>query len=411
MSYRFLRITDLYPNYIKSYYSKNSTTVSNSYEEKYNAIAENSIDIVSSFGRCFREIGVDAKEIITNDKVLQKAWTEEYVGDSDLNSVDLVIKQLQYYKPDIVWIDTTSFFHKQIFDRIRNEVKSIKLLVGHICAPFNDIIAEALRSLDVVFTCSPCMRDDIAGLGVETYLLYHSFDSKVLSQLASEPNEYPYNDFVFTGSLLTGYGLHKTRIEYLETLLKNGFDLKIYGNVESKKTIFLKQFMRSVMKSMLNIGLTGIIDNNSFLKKYKKYADAEIKGYSKQLINSVHDPVFGVDMFKVLQHSLVCFNIHGEIAKSCGGNIRLFEATGVGTCLVTDNKKNMPDLFNVGSEIVVYDSKDDCVEKVKWLMNNPVKASEIAKAGQKKTLEEHTVLKRTKELNDFFLTKIDRNEK
>ncbi|MCC6837839.1 MAG: glycosyltransferase [Bacteroidia bacterium] len=406
MSYRFIRVTDNYPQYIQSYYEKNKQAHLLSYDEQYKAITNHSIEIVSSFGRCLRELGVDAFEIISNDKVLQSTWAKEHGVKENASDAEIIFEQLKFYRPEIIWLDTTVFLNKEWVNRIKSEIKGLKLIVGHICAPYNNVIGSSFSHFDIMFTCTPCFVKEIEEQGGNPYLLYHSFDDQVLKTLETEVNSFPENDFVFTGSLLTGYGLHKTRIEYLEEFLRSNINLTIYGNIESQKTIRMKQLMHYTIKTMLSLGMEGFVDGNSFLRKYKKYADAEINNYSKRLINSIREPVFGLDMFKLLQHSKICFNIHGEIAKVCGGNIRLFEATGAGTCLVTDNKKNMQDLFDVDNEIVVYNNMEECVEKVKWLLDNPVKAAEIAKAGQQRTLKDHTVKKRASELNGLFLERL-----
>ena len=41
---------------------------------------------------------------------------------------------------------------------------------------------------------------------------------------------------------------------------------------------------------------------------------------------------------------------------------RLFEATGVGTLLVTDWKKNLHEMFEPGKEVIVYHSPEECAE-------------------------------------------------
>ena len=79
-------------------------------------------------------------------------------------------------------------------------------------------------------------------------------------------------------------------------------------------------------------------------------------------------------------------NIHIGVAGDYAGNMRIFEVTGVGSCLLTDNKKNMSDLFEPGKEVVVYDSPEDCIAKVKWLLENENERKKIAGSGQKKTL-------------------------
>lgn len=74
--------------------------------------------------------------------------------------------------------------------------------------------------------------------------------------------------------------------------------------------------------------------------------------------------------------------------------MRLFEATGVGSCLLTDAKENLPSLFEPDYEVVTYASSEECIEKAKWLLENPEKREMIAQAGQKRTLSHHTFEKR-----------------
>jgi spore maturation protein CgeB len=82
--------------------------------------------------------------------------------------------------------------------------------------------------------------------------------------------------------------------------------------------------------------------------------------------------------------------------------MRLFEATGVGSCLLTDNKANMSDLFDINKEVVVYNSPGDCVARVKWLLENEEERKKIAIAGQKRTLESHTVEARCKSILEII---------
>jgi spore maturation protein CgeB len=79
--------------------------------------------------------------------------------------------------------------------------------------------------------------------------------------------------------------------------------------------------------------------------------------------------------------------------------MRLFEATGVGTCLITDWKDNLHDLFEPDREVVTYRSPQECVEKVKWLLEHPQEREAIAQAGQARTLKDHTFDQRAIELD------------
>lgn len=98
--------------------------------------------------------------------------------------------------------------------------------------------------------------------------------------------------------------------------------------------------------------------------------------------------------------------MHGEIAKSCAGNQRLFEATGLGSCLVTDWKDNISDLFEPEREVITYKSLDECITKIKWLLNNPSEAEKIGKAGQVRTLRDHTIENRVNRINELLINEL-----
>ena len=109
--------------------------------------------------------------------------------------------------------------------------------------------------------------------------------------------------------------------------------------------------------------------------------------------------VFGMEMFDALYDSDVVLNIHADSSPDFASNMRLYEATGVGSCLLTDNKKNMADLFAPDEEVVVYDSPDECVEKARWLIQHPQEREKIAEAGKKRCLQDHTYDNRAMEFD------------
>ena len=86
--------------------------------------------------------------------------------------------------------------------------------------------------------------------------------------------------------------------------------------------------------------------------------------------------------------------------------MRLFEATGVGTCLLTDPGNNMADIFEEDREVVTYSSTDECVEKVEYLLGHEDVRREIAAAGQARTLKDHSVLQRCRQLDEILQRRI-----
>lgn len=404
MSYRFVRVTDNYPQFIKNFYLQNPDAHLKSYTEQYQQLVNDSFEIASSYTKNLNKIGVQAFDIISNAEILQSTWKKENNLPQEISSQDLIIKQLQFYKPEVVWIDDFSIINKDWKASLLKQVPSIKLLIGHICAPYNSITAEKFKLFDIMFTCIPCLKNELAKLGVNSYLLYHGFEASILSNLNIN-NIYPESNFLFSGSLYAGSGFHKSRIEYIEKMLKAGIDMDLYCNLESGKRIFVKKSMYIIINLLKKLYLNSLIEKIPVLNNNKGYGDVPIKNYSKELLKSSKPPVFGYEMFKLLSKAKICFNIHGEVADKCAGNIRLFEATGVGTCLVTDWKDNITDLFEPDKEIITYRSVEECIEKVKWLIDNPLEREKIAKAGQKRTLTEHSIENRAK-----LMDKIIKNE-
>lgn len=76
--------------------------------------------------------------------------------------------------------------------------------------------------------------------------------------------------------------------------------------------------------------------------------------------------------------------------------MRMFEVTGMGRCLLTDWKPNIEYFFKDGVEVLTYKTVEECIEKIQWIISNPEKALEIGKAGQARTLHDHTYYNRVK---------------
>lgn len=112
--------------------------------------------------------------------------------------------------------------------------------------------------------------------------------------------------------------------------------------------------------------------------------------------------MFGIEYYSIINRYNICLNMHSSIVDTGAGNLRMYEATGIGSCLLTDCKDENSELFDVDNEIVVYQSLEDMVEKAKWLIENPNEARKIAIAGQKRTLKEHTYKNKAECLNDYI---------
>jgi hypothetical protein len=119
---------------------------------------------------------------------------------------------------------------------------------------------------------------------------------------------------------------------------------------------------------------------------------------SSALRRGYRGEAWGIDMFRVLRSSKISLNRHIDVAADHANNMRLYEATGVGTLLLTDAKGDLKTLFDPGVEVVAYADEDELVEAVRHYLAHDDERSAIAEAGQARTLGSHSYADRMKEL-------------
>ena len=107
---------------------------------------------------------------------------------------------------------------------------------------------------------------------------------------------------------------------------------------------------------------------------------------------------WGQDMYDILRRSKITLNSHVDAAGGVAANMRLYEATGIGTFLLTDNLHGLSNLFRPGVHVGAYDSPADCVAKIKYYLANDRERETIALTGQQRTLHHHTYRLRMEEL-------------
>jgi hypothetical protein len=120
---------------------------------------------------------------------------------------------------------------------------------------------------------------------------------------------------------------------------------------------------------------------------------------------------WGRDMYRILAESKIVINRHGKVADGYSVNFRMFEATGMGALLVTERGKNIVDLFTPGKEVLTYKSVEEAVRVTKEALRNLNMLSEVAKAGQQRTLKDHTFAKRAHEMHKVITNLIENTDR
>ncbi|TCO11018.1 glycosyltransferase family protein [Natronoflexus pectinivorans] len=362
-----------------------------SHREQLQHLMDQCFSWSDNYGRLLAAKGFETMEVVANATPMQKAWAVENNLSSSLSSEEIIMAQIAFFKPEIIYFQDSVTFNGSFIRNLKNRFSFIKVCIGNICAPFTSSQIESFKAFDYFTVCSPFFQQQLRQFGITSVVIPHAFDQRILEKTEKE-NDWPVVPFIFTGSIIPGDGFHSIRTRVLEQLVQESIPFAFYGNLPDKnRTAIVKKQASYIAASILdNIGLKSLTDYITPIRKGRNHSSfpRQLKLTSK-LYKMAKPPLFGLEMFKALSKAEIGFNIHGDCAGDYAANMRLFETTGVGTCLLTDHKSDLKNYFVPDSEIVTYQSAEECVEKVKWLIDHPDKLKEIAKRGQQRTLTEH----------------------
>ncbi|ETR71768.1 MAG: hypothetical protein OMM_02244 [Candidatus Magnetoglobus multicellularis str. Araruama] len=339
-----------YPNsYIMKLFHKIPGLQNQTYTTQLTAVLSDCFGYSDFYSNGLNNQGWHAFDVITNCELLQKKWARDYQYNYQ-NVYQISIEQIKKMKPDVVYIhDLNTWGRAELLDAIKPHTQ---LIVGQV-----DYLLTAqsldLQGFDIIFSSLPHYVEKFNQQGVLSYYQPLAFDGRVLTKIGTHYKNYP---ITFIGGFSQH---HKNRIEFLEKIYqKVKFDIWGYG--------------------------VDTIQGSSILKEKH------------------HGEVCGLEMFKLMCQSQIVLNHHCDFVENDANNLRLFEATGCGALLITDYKDNLNDLFEVGKEVVAYRSSEECIDLIHYYMKHPREARLIAEAGQRRTLRDHSYMKRMGVLNEIL---------
>ena len=367
--YRIARVCGLvYTKLIRDYYGRNRHLTNLSYEEHKRHLKNFFPVHLNKFSDYMTDLGHECTEFVYDLQSLQQSWAHENGCEYGTHSwqLDILLKQIETYRPEILYLQDVHGLPHCLRIQIREIFPFVKKLVMFKGYPGR---VKELRDIDLILAGTPLMLQAYRNESLTAELFYHSFDPDILNQkeILEEKEKHSY-DFTFMGC--SGYStMHVDRFEMLRRLGEET-DLEFWLMEDTN------QKLSSLDEEALPIS-TYFPDRTQFGK-------------------------FGLEMYQVLKNSKVTFNKHTEAAGDVIGNMRMFEATGAGCCLLTDTGKNMQDLFETGKELVTYETLEECQEKVSFLLENELERITIAEAGQKRTLKEHSLPNRCAQLDELL---------
>ena len=398
---RLLRLTTLYQRYLEEFYGKNLALRTAPYAAQRAALDHDAFGWADFWNEALRPRGYEVLDVAINARPIQRAWAAEHLGraGADLSDEAIGVEQARAFRPDVVWLDVAS---EPLIRRIRDEVPSVRLALGYTGSLAPE--SPAWRHVDLMISCADEVVERFTQQGLRAAQLHHGYDPRVETRLERGPKRW---DVSFVGQILADDSVHSTRARVLERL-QRPFSIAVFSpddttSLRARGRAWLRGAAGSVGRLLVRWGLP-----EERLARFPRLARAASErkvrgqGMSPALRAAIHPPAFGLAMYQLLHDSHATLNVHADSSPRFASNMRLFEATGVGTCLITDWKENLGSLFDLDREVVAYKSVEELEAKLRWLASSPAEREAIAAAGRKRALREHTYAHRAERLDTLI---------
>jgi glycosyltransferase involved in cell wall biosynthesis len=358
------------------------------------------------------KLGYEVWEPVGNAEIMQKRWAAEngIAFDEKNWLMDIATAQVEHFQPDIVFVNDYMTYSFNFLANIREKCPSIRLVFGWCGAPYYD--ESVFKAYDVVMSNILPLVRDFREKGHRSEYMCHAFEPKVLEKTTL--NGESRTEFSFIGSIARKADFHIQREALLKKLAEET-DLQMWLHVgepserEIKRQRFRQRKFDLVQSAKKIPGGRVLL---GFLPGLRKYVEMEkrplrVKRLDEAIVSRAKPPLFGVSMYNKLGSSLVTLNTHIDLSGEYASNMRLFEATGMGACLLTDWKPNLHELFEPDEEVVTYRDPEEAVEKVQYLLTHEETRKRIARMGQQRTLKNHTYDIRAHQLHELAKKMID----
>jgi spore maturation protein CgeB len=368
---RLLKIGVYYTNYLEQFYARRPGLAEMPYAAQHVALINDCFGSSDFWTLELSRIGYETCDLVINAEPLQRAWAAErgLAFDEAGWLFDITEAQVRDFGPDVLLVADYSTVTAAFIRHLRDVCPSVRLVLGWCGAPYGD--GSVFREWDVVLSCVPELVSHFREAGHRSRHVNHAFEPRVLEKLDACEDAQPA-DFVFIGSLVKSERFHLGREKLLSRLVAET-NLQLWSEVGPPPPSRARLAVRLLLRGG---------------------AASPQPSVDARVARRARPPLFGLDMFRHLRAGRVALNTHIDISTHSASNMRLFEATGVGACLLTDWKENLGELFEPDTEAVAYRDAGECVEKVRYLLGNESRRRDIAAAGQRRTLRDHTFASR-----------------
>jgi hypothetical protein len=338
---KFLQLVASYPEYGRDFLAQNPDFSTWSYAEQNARLVNDGYSLVHLFGRYLGAPGFESQIVFTDIEPSQKQWLKEQglsLRRPEHWRHEIAALQVNAAKPDVLYITEPVGFDRRFLDLL--DPKPRLVLAWKAAA-----IPEGTdwRGFDVIlsnFLPTIARARDIGAK--DTAFLTPGFPATFAEELPVEPK---FLDVSFIGSVSSE---HPTRNAYLEFLARatvtnrDGFELGYY--IRTAEPHLVPPAVRARNRGAL----------------------------------------WGRGMYRALKGSRIAINIGIDLAKGETGNMRMIEAAGLGTFLLTEHKDNIRNYFEPGVEVETFTSPAELEAKVRYFLHHEDKREAIAARGRER---------------------------
>lgn len=355
---RFQQIHTFYQGYLEEFYQRHSQLTTDSFQEQIAALVRDGFSGCHMFAPYMGAFGYENQLIIANNPASQSQWLKENnirISNETNWIFEIARHQVDAYSPDILYLSDSNMFDSHF---VRSLKQRPRLILGFRGASFAS--TTDLSEFDVIMSNSTVILQQAQEFGARNVAwFYPGLPTYFVDAVREEKKQY---DVVFTGSWSSLHQYRNQLLHFLADRAATGdFNLQIF----------------------LNSDPASIPDN---VARFAKPA------------------LWGMEMIRSLKRARIVFNAELDFGGSEAGNMRLFEATAVGSFVLTQHHDNMSDYFEPGIEVETFRNQDELYEKICFYLAHPEKREEIARRGQVRALCDYTIEVRAKELNKIINT-------
>jgi SAM-dependent methyltransferase len=358
---RILILDTYYPRFLSTCYAARPHLARAPYREQWRALMDQCFGTADFYSRNLNVLGHEVEELVVNCLPLQRQWAREHRPSLSRRAplhrlarqvdgwlTQVAAAQIDALRPDVLYVQDLNATDPALLRYARSQVR---LVAGQIACPLDP--ATDLAPYDVLFTSFRHYVDMFRGQGLRGEYLRIGFEPSILDRLGPVSGRHAVT---FVGGVTAA---HREGTRLLETVAVE-IPVECWG-----------------------YGVDALAGGSPLRRHH-------------------HGEAWGLDMYRALAASRITLNRHIDVAGRFANNMRLFEATGVGACLLTDAKENLATLLTPGKEVLVYRDAAECVEILRHYLAHEEARAAVAKAGQARTLAEHTYARRMQELSGML---------